>query len=84
MPLRRHRFELGFTLVPRTAQPARREGDGRRRSLAPTGAIAQRRGLFHRSPSAHELRHRLDELAADAEAWIAELTAQEHDKRSPR
>lgn len=77
MPLRHRRFVLGFTTVPRTGRPVRRDDDGQRRPLAPTGASARRRGLFRRTPSARELRHRLDELAADAEAWIAELAANE-------
>ena len=78
MPLLRHRFELGHTFVPRTRWLARSDEDGRPRFVSSTAALARRRfSLFRRAPSADELRFRLDLLAAEAEARIAELAEED-------
>ena len=71
MPLRRHRFELGYTVVPRTARIAPHEGNGRART--PTAVVKRRRGLFRRTPSDQDLRRLLDRRTAAAKAWVAEL-----------
>jgi hypothetical protein len=73
MPLHRRRFALDYTVVPRTAVPSLRNEDGHLRPLSPTAALTHRRGLLRRRPRAHELRQRIDQLTAEAEAWIAEL-----------
>jgi hypothetical protein len=82
MPLRRRRFELTHTSAPRTAQhKGNREPDERSpRAVPPVRVRTWQRGLFRRAPSTPELRRRIDELAADAEAWIAELKANEDDR----
>jgi hypothetical protein len=80
MPLRRRRFELAHTFVSRAAHRAHHDV-GQPRSPSLTRARLRRRGLFRRARRAYDLRLRLDELAAEMDAWIAELKENDRSTR---